>query len=489
MAKDDKKLKKEVEGLHKRLMELENLEATYEISKKEIEDMAKFPSENPNPVLRVAKDGKILYSNKACYPLAQVFVCKVGNSVPDEWKKVIKKAFTSGKTETMEAKVGDGRIFSVFITPQKKEGYANLYGYDITLIKEAEENLKKTNDFSQKLISTIPFGMEIVDLEGNILFINKRLESAFGKESLGKKCWEMYKDDKEQCPACPLKGEINYDEPNAIEVEHVLGGKTFLISHIGIEYEGKKAVLEVFQDITERKRAEMLKDEFVNTVSHELRTPLSIVKESVSLLTSRVPRDVYKEQQKIFDIAKKGVDRLVHIINDILDYQKLLAGKANFVVKKDDINKLIGEIKQVMLPLAGEKGLKLTVSMDEDIPKVKFDGDRITQVLMNLVNNAIKFTDKGEVTIETRKMPHSVCVSVRDTGCGIKKDDIDKLFQSFTQITKDGKKVSPGTGLGLTISKKIIDQHGGEVYVDSVFGKGSRFSFSLPTKPFKKKQK
>ena len=488
MSKDNKDLKKEISQLHKRLIELENTEAICELSKREMLDIAKFPSENPYPVLRVSKSGKILYSNKACNSLSDALSCKEGDVIPADWKRAISSSIKSGKNAIKETKSA-GQVFSIFITPVKGGGYANLYGYDVTLLKQTENNLKEINNFNQKLISAIPFGMEIVDLEGNILFMNKNLEKVFGKESIGKKCWEMYKDDKKQCPACPLRDAVDYNNPRAIEVEHVLGGKTFSISHIGIEYEGSKAILEIFQDITERKRVEMLKDEFVSTVSHELRTPLAIVRESVSLIYARVPEEVISENEKIFDIAKRGVDRLARIINDILDYQKLFSGKAAFNMKKQDVNILIKEVREVMLPLAGEKGLKLSLILEESLPKVRFDSDRIMQVLMNLVNNGIKFTKKGEVTIETRKIPDGVRVSVKDTGIGIKKCDISKLFQSFTQISNIGNSENGGTGLGLAISKKIVDQHDGSMYVASKYGKGSTFSFILPAKKIRKRKK
>jgi PAS domain S-box-containing protein len=232
-------------------------------------------------------------------------------------------------------------------------------------------------------------------------------------------------------------------------------------------------------DISERKMLEKLKDEFVSIVSHELKTPLAIIKQSLYVLASEKYKEDRDKKREYFDMIGRNTDLLARLINDILDYQKLVAGKMKFEMGKRSINELVKGIKKEMSPLAGERGLTLSVKLAKGLPSVKFDKDRITQVLMNLLNNAIKFTDKGGISIITGKEKNSVRVSVKDTGIGIRKEDTGRIFDGFVQIWS-GKGRPKGTGLGLVVSKKIIEQHGGRIRVESGYGKGSTFSFTIP---------
>lgn len=343
-------------------------------------------------------------------------------------------------------------------------------------------DLPEVNVFCAALLRAMPFGMEIVDENGTILYMNENLEEHFGQKALGKKCWELYKDDKEQCPACPLRSGIQLEKTESIVVEHVFGGRVVEISHTGMTYQGKKAILEIFQDVTERRKIEEIKDEFVNTISHELRTPLAIVKESIYLISAKMGGHMTDPQRKYFEIAMDNMNRLGRLISDILDYQKLLAGKSGFDIKKDDMNKVVEEIKRDMSPIAEEKKIEIKLALDKDLPKAEFDKERVIQVLMNLVNNALKFTEEGRVTLKTERSEKDIHISITDTGIGIKEEEMGNLFKSFTQMSNRRKIREKGSGLGLVISQKIVEQHSGKMWASSECGKGSTFSFSIPIK-------
>ena len=241
--------------------------------------------------------------------------------------------------------------------------------------------------------------------------------------------------------------------------------------------------LGIALDLTERKRLERLKDEFVNTVSHELRTPLTAIKESIGIVLDGSAGEVNDEQKDFLDTAKRNVDRLGRLINNVLDFQKLQAGRVQLKMVPTDINDLVQEVKAVMLPLARNKGLTITIDLGSDLPAVAVDRDKIMQVLTNLMNNGLKFTERGGLTVKTFLYDSNhLCVSVKDTGLGIKKDSMSKLFQSFSQIATDRYRHPGGTGLGLVISKEIVEKHGGKIWADSEFEKGSTFSFTLPLK-------
>ncbi|GAF99505.1 unnamed protein product, partial [marine sediment metagenome] len=209
------------------------------------------------------------------------------------------------------------------------------------------------------------------------------------------------------------------------------------------------------KEVAERKKAEKktseameLKSQFVSLVSHELRTPLTAIKEGIGIVSDGTTGKVNKDQKEFLEIAKRNVDRLARLINDILDFQKLQSGRMKFDIKENNINEVIEEVGKTMRSLAEEKGLKLSVKLDDKLPKIRFDKDEIIQVLTNLVNNAIKFTEKGGIAMMANQKEDLIRVSVQDTGCGIKKDDMPKLFRSFEQLQKDKQKKVVGTGLG-----------------------------------------
>ncbi|MCF7907903.1 MAG: PAS domain S-box protein [Candidatus Omnitrophica bacterium] len=240
-------------------------------------------------------------------------------------------------------------------------------------------------------------------------------------------------------------------------------------------------------DITERKLAEEkikevaeMKSKLTSMVSHELRTPLAAIKTGINIVGDGLTGKINAEQSDFLGIVKKNVDRLGRLINDVLNFQKLESGKMQFKVEENDINQTIKEVYKIMHSLAKQKKLQLGLELEKNLPKSSFDKDRIIQVLTNLISNAIKFTDSGQVTITTRREANHVCVMVEDTGVGLRAQDLSKIFESFEQLERvKGRKIE-GTGLGLAICKEIIEQHKGKIWVKSELGKGSLFSFILP---------
>ncbi len=245
----------------------------------------------------------------------------------------------------------------------------------------------------------------------------------------------------------------------------------------------------VAKDITERKRAEgtlaetaKAKSDFASAVSHELRTPLTAIKQGISIVLDGMAGAINGDQKEFLSLAKRNVDRLNRLINDVLDIQKSEARKMESNIQENDINELAAEVHSTMAPLADKKNLELTLQLEEGLPKVRCDRDRIVQVLMNLVNNAIKFTEKGGIVIASSRGENIIRVCVKDTGAGIKEEDMERLFRPFEQLEESADKTSGATGLGLAISKSIIDKHRGKIWAESEFGKGSTFCFILPVK-------
>lgn len=243
-------------------------------------------------------------------------------------------------------------------------------------------------------------------------------------------------------------------------------------------------------DISARKLAEeklveamAVKSDFISMVSHELRTPLTIIKESVSIVFDETAGSINPDQKDFLTTAKNNVDRLGRLINDVLDYQKLEVHAMPFKMELQNINDAISEVGQGFKLAIEKKGLSLSVELEENLPKINFDKDKIIQVLTNLLNNAMKFADKGTVRlISERLRDNTIKVSVKDEGVGIKEGDLDKLFKTFSQLSTGTSRKTGGTGLGLVLCKKIIEEHHGKISVESFYGNGSTFYFVLPIK-------
>ena len=253
----------------------------------------------------------------------------------------------------------------------------------------------------------------------------------------------------------------------------------------------QQRTLHILSDLTdaknrlERETKELekvlkIKSDFISTVSHELRTPLAAIKESIAIVLDGVTGNVTESQTEFLNMAKRNVDRLGRLINDILDFQKLESGKMVFNMQKNDMNEVVKETGNTMATLANQKDLEFSLELEENLPQFTFDKDKIIQVLTNLVSNAIKFTDKGGISIKTSSKGNGIYVAVHDTGIGIKEEDIPKLFREFEQLEKGEDRKTGGTGLGLAISKKMIEGHDGRIWAVSEYGAGSTFTFFLP---------
>ena len=221
------------------------------------------------------------------------------------------------------------------------------------------------------------------------------------------------------------------------------------------------------------------KDEFVNNVSHEIRTPLTIIRESISQVADGLFGEVPAPQKKYLDQSVVSVDRLVNIINDLLAVAKIENLKLQVQKTKVRMSGLIEEVMSIYETKARAKGLGLGCELPPPDLHASIDQEKVLQVFGNLINNAIKFTEKGHITISISEKDQFIECSISDTGKGIAPEDIPKLFSKFEQIGR-GQCDEEGTGLGLTISKGIVELHGGHINVLSQAGKGSTFTFTLP---------
>ncbi len=244
----------------------------------------------------------------------------------------------------------------------------------------------------------------------------------------------------------------------------------------------KQALLKANQDI---EKLSKIKSDFVSMVSHELRTPLTAIKESVSLVLDGAAGSISEEQGKFLRIAKNNIDRLVKTITEILDFSKLESGRITMHKRKMNINNLINEVYVAVRSSVEEKNITFGIDLSDEVEPIWFDPDRIGQALRNLISNAVKFNrEDGRIKISSNKEcldgRDVVKVSVEDSGIGIPKEQVPSLFRRFTPLDTSMTRRHKGVGLGLAISKGIIEFHGGDIWVESEKGVGSKFIFTLP---------
>lgn len=347
---------------------------------RQIEDqarsLAKFPSENPNPVMRLNPEGTILYANKASRPLQQLWGTKMGDEAPAEIREKAGELQRTGDHDMIEIECKD-QIWSIVFASTEDADYVNLYARDVTAIKKAESELIRTN--------------------------------------------------------------------------------TILREH------------------------DRMKSEFVTTVSHELRTPLCIFKNIVSNAMAGALGKVSKKLYQSLKMADESIDRLARIINAFLDISKIESGSLKLDNEVFAVKALVGEIVVPMEALADEKGIDLKITSCREELFVKADRDRIAQVITNLVGNAIKFVPvNGHINVIVTDEGEKIQVSVDDDGPGLSKEEMSKVFNRFVQVNKHKGEGEHGTGLGLAIAKELIDMHDGNLWLDSVLGRGCCFSFDLP---------
>jgi signal transduction histidine kinase len=240
----------------------------------------------------------------------------------------------------------------------------------------------------------------------------------------------------------------------------------------------------LFREIQEKghqlELASKYKSQFLASMSHELRTPMNSVLGYTRMLLMNVYGELPEKVRDVHQRIDKGGRHLLGLINDVLDFSKIEAGQLTLAINPFSMMDVIQGVVASTQPLATEKNLSLKMTVPAGLPAALGDERRITQVLINLVGNAIKFTDAGEIQIEAAAVNDGLVVSVSDTGPGISEADRENIFEEFRQAEGSIAKRKGGTGLGLAIAKRIVELHGGKIWVESEVGKGSTFSFTLP---------
>jgi len=355
-----------------------------------------------------------------------------------------------------------------------------------------EVELIKTGDLFFKVVDDSPVGMILIELEtAKFEYVNKSFLNYFGytkEEVLGKTSAELkivYPEFRERILSELDKNDI----VNNIEIiVRKKSGEPFwsLASFQKITVNNKKYTLTSFIDLTEQKKAEesnKLKEAFLSIISHEIRTPLNAIMGFSNILFKR---ELGEEENEYLNIIKTSGENLLTIIDDIIDMSKIEAGIMVFEENQFSINEIFQSLIVNLTEKAKENNIELAFYIDKDIPSILLgDQKRLKQVLLNLTDNAIRFTEKGTVNISVRVLENKnenmlLGFSVKDTGMGIPVNHLQHIFERFKQLEPHDKRKHGGVGLGLSIAKQLVELQGGTLTVESELKKGSTFSFSLP---------
>jgi two-component system phosphate regulon sensor histidine kinase PhoR len=323
-------------------------------------------------------------------------------------------------------------------------------------------------------------GVIMTDIEGNILLANRAAENLFGftqEKIIGRPMIEAVRDYEIDEV---LKSCLNTAKEQTNQFDSLTARRFLRTVAIPITNGGLKGVLVLFQDLTELRNLQTMRREFIGNISHELRTPLSVIKVIIETLESGAIAD-QKTARDFLTRVDDEVDRLTQMVTELTELSRIESGRAELRKEPLNLNSLIEGVIARFNPQADRQGVTLSSELPPDLPPVTADKERIGQVLTNLVHNAIKFTPSGgRATISAKQEKDSIVVQVADTGIGISREDLPRVFERFYKADK--ARTSEGTGLGLAIAKHIVQAHGGSIWAQSEEGKGSTFSFSLPLK-------
>ncbi|HTX76703.1 MAG TPA: PAS domain S-box protein [Terracidiphilus sp.] len=368
------------------------------------------------------------------------------------------------------------------------------HGVDVTEQHEAEEKLHMAMRQREMILESVGDGIYGIDLEGRLTFINEAGARALGyqpEQLTGRDVHEMiHHSHADGTPYSRITSPILQGMRRQETVR--MGDEVFWRadgSSIPVEYTASPLIEDgrvtgmvvAFQDISERRRLEKMKDEFISTVSHELRTPLTSLRASLGLITSGALSQRPEKHQQMAEMAIVNCDRLIRLVNDILDFDKVEKGTLplrRVPVEAVDLLRRAADIAHVAASQS-----RMNFRIDAVPALVMADEDRVLQVLNELVSNAIKFSSP-ETMIRLSAQPASereICFAVEDQGQGIAPEKLEHIFNRFQQGDASDTRAMGGTGLGLALCRSIVEQHGGRIWAESAPGQGSRFLFTLPS--------
>lgn len=385
----------------------------------------------------------------------------------------------------------DGSLWISFLSITRvlgPDGRVSAYvgvARDVTDRRRLEEELRQQSTRLRALLEGIASGVAMFDPEDRCVVANHRLAGLLGqpleailgrtRAELGALLDQRFREQGLLQPAEPAGTcTATSQDPNP---------RFFSVYWNPVVSAGGESLgqMFVFRDVTREAELDRMKNEFIATVSHELRTPMTAVKGALGLLLGGAAGPVTEEQRELLTVAHQNTDRLIRLINDILDLSRIEAGHLELRRVPVQVNDVVAAAVREMEGVRQQRGLELHLHLSPNLPEVEADPDRVGQVLINLLGNAYKFTEPGgRVTVRTLAAGDEVRVQVADTGPGIPPDQLERIFERFQRAPGAATRRAGGTGLGLAIARAIVQGHGGRIWAESAPGQGATFTFTLP---------
>ncbi len=549
-----------------------------------VESLARFPAENPYPVLRVNHQGTLEYANHASWPLLAQWGCAVGDQIPEVIHRVVSNALTADSLTNMEVNLDD-RAVLLTIAPVANGRYVNLYGYDITREKATEKELRQRNrelalfhqadrllnstlDLDQVLLTALQNARAMLDVAScSVWLINRSTDElvcwhGVGPQSHEIRHWRLrlgrgiagwaalhgesvvvpdtQRDDRhfagvDQQTGVPIRSvlcvplqvkeetlgvlQVVDTRPNSLDTAHLKLMEP-LASSAAIAIENARLFKQAQRELAERKRTETalaeerahlsqrvvertaeleaanaelaraarLKDEFLASMSHELRTPLNAILGLSEALQEEVYGPLTKKQARSLHSIEESGRHLLSLVNDVLDVSKIEAGRMELQIQRTLIARVCEASLRLIKQSAKTKRIEVFSNLDRRVTSLEADQRRLKQMLVNLLSNAVKFTPEGGsigLDVVGELKARKVHFTVWDTGIGISKSEIGRLFAPFVQLDSALSRQYAGSGLGLSLVYRLAKLHGGDVSVESEPGQGSRFTVTIPWEPAK----
>jgi PAS domain S-box-containing protein len=457
---------------------------------------------------------------------------------PEERQAFMQKLASAKRTVTRELRwkrKDGGRIVVLDTVIAVRDSSGQILHFDaiiedITEHRRAEEALRESEERYRTLVENATDAIYMVDAHENILSVNQTTARFLGKRPeklIGKKVSDIFPPEiaarfteefrltfrtGQSIMACDrldagwtelwVSTSLNPIRNSSGEVVAIMGVTRDITEQKRLERELQETneqldaqneelqvqseelmaqQQELMESTQEAARANQLKSEFLANMSHELRTPLNAIIGFSQLLRDETPGKLNQEQKQCLDDVLESSQHLLNLINEVLDLSKIESGRAELKLENVDLKELITPLTRVMRPILGQKKQELEVEIEAGLPQIRVDKTKMGQVLRNLLANSSKFTPEGgKLWITAARADDWLHLSVIDNGAGIKKEDLERIFEPFCQLDYTPGNGKGGTGLGLAVVKEIVERHGGQIRVESEYGRGSRFTISLP---------
>jgi two-component system phosphate regulon sensor histidine kinase PhoR len=375
-------------------------------------------------------------------------------------------------------KIKDGD-FEARVSIKSKDEVGELSNALNEMARELQNLFPRLNSEREELkgiISAMVEGLVVLDRHGKIVLSNQSFTNMLGVSStasiVGKRYWEFL----QSLDFNDLVKSVSAENiPRSREIG--IGGKTFWANGIAVSKEDDQKLIVVLHDITELKRLEKMKADFVANVAHELKTPLTAIKGFVETL-----EDESHLEKPHLAIIKRNVERLTYIVSDLLLLSKLESKEQKLQIEEVNLARMVENLLKIFEKQLQQKGIELKLSVPENL-RIKADPFWLEQIFINLLDNAIKFTEGGQIGIDISSENENIKIKIQDTGMGIPKEDLPRIFERFFVGDKSRSRKVSGTGLGLPIVKHAVLAHNGKIDVESKIGEGSKFIITLPTNP------